>query len=45
LEQGFFALRMSVQSGLRHSRAANVRKKSLLLFPEISNRTKALEKS
>jgi len=45
LEQGFFALRISVQSALHDLRAANAQKKSLLLFPGISNRTMALEKS
>jgi len=38
------ALQISVQPGL-HRRAANARKKSLLLFRGISNQTKALEKS
>ena len=38
------ALQISVPPGL-HRRAANARKKSLLLFRGISNQTKALEKS
>jgi hypothetical protein len=45
LEQGFCALRISVQSDVHDLRAANARKKSLLLFSGISNQTNALEKS
>jgi hypothetical protein len=43
-EQGFSGLMISLWSRLNR-RAANARKKSLLLFSEISNRTKDLEKS
>ncbi len=44
-EQGFLALRMSVQSDVLEQRAAYTRKKYLLLFAGISSQTRTLENS